>query len=49
MLVRSCCVAPRRGEFENNTLLYGKFLLKFNTKLKSELNLTLCDGHHGTN
>ncbi len=41
--------APRRGKFENNTILYGKCVLKFNGKLTSELNLTFCDVHHGTN
>ncbi len=53
MLVGSCCVPPPhtppplRGKFENNTMLYDKFVLKFNDKLTTELNLTFCGGHHG--
>ncbi len=34
-------MAPRRGKFENNTTLYGKFVLKFNDKLTTELNLNI--------
>ncbi len=40
---------PAGRKFENNTILYGKFVPKFNDKLTTELNLAFSDGHHGTN
>ncbi len=48
-VVGICCVVLRRGKFENNTILCGKFILKSDDKLRSELRISFCDGDHGTN
>ncbi len=47
-VVGICCVVPRRRKFENNTILCGKFILKSDDKLRSELRISFYDGDHGT-